>query len=120
MHRPPGFISYPRTETTIFPDKLDLRPLVEAQTSDQPWSQFASQLLVNGLTPHQGRKTDNAHPPIHPTKAAPSLTGNDKRIYELVVRHFLACLSKDAVGHETTVTIAIQDEREWFECGGRY
>lgn len=38
------------------------------------------------------------------------LTGNDQRVYELIVRHFLACLSKDATGSETTVTVHIADE----------
>lgn len=32
-----GFISYPRTETNIFPKELNLRPLVEIQTRDQRW-----------------------------------------------------------------------------------
>lgn len=32
-----GYISYPRTETNIFPKELSLRPLVEAQTRDQRW-----------------------------------------------------------------------------------
>ncbi len=32
-----GFISYPRTETNIFPKELNLIPLVEMQTQDQRW-----------------------------------------------------------------------------------
>jgi hypothetical protein len=42
-----------------------------------------------------------AHPPIHPTAFAPDLDGEKKKLYELVVRHFLACCSRDAVGAET-------------------
>ena len=33
-----GYISYPRTETNIFPKELNLTPLVELQTQDQRWS----------------------------------------------------------------------------------
>ena len=29
---------------------------------------FAAQLVAAGPTPRRGSKTDNAHPPIHPTK----------------------------------------------------
>jgi DNA topoisomerase IA len=29
---------------------------------------FASGVLADGPHPRQGKKTDNAHPPIHPTK----------------------------------------------------
>lgn len=36
--------------------------------------------------------------------------GNDARLYEFIVRHFLATCSKDAQGQETTVTINIADE----------
>ena len=32
-----GFISYPRTETNIFPPELDLRPLVQSQVNDPNW-----------------------------------------------------------------------------------
>ncbi|KAH6928203.1 hypothetical protein HPB50_012579 [Hyalomma asiaticum] len=106
-----GFISYPRTETTKFPPDLNLRPLVEAQAQDPRWGDFARRLLQDGLTPRQGNKTDQAHPPIHPVKSAPGLEGNAKRVYELVVRHFLACLSKDAEGKETTVEVDLNGER---------
>lgn len=105
-----GFISYPRTETTKFPPDLNLSPLVEAQTQDPRWGDFARRLLQDGLTPRQGNKTDQAHPPIHPVKSAPGLEGNAKRVYELVVRHFLACLSKDAEGKETTVEVDLGGE----------
>lgn len=39
------------------------------------------------------------------------LQGNEKRVYELICRHFLACVSKDATGSETTVNIVIADEQ---------
>ena len=31
-------------------------------------SEFAAGILNRGVNPRNGRKTDNAHPPIHPTK----------------------------------------------------
>ena len=59
----------------------------------------------------QGKKSDQAHPPIHPIKRADQLAGDEARVYEFIVRHFLACVSKDAVGAETTVNINIAGER---------
>ena len=106
-----GFISYPRTETNIFPSSLDLNDLIQQQTVDANWGQFAANLLTEGANPRQGTKTDNAHPPIHPTKYTATLQGNEKRLYEFIVRHFLACCSKDAQGVETTVEIDIAKER---------
>ncbi|XP_059470353.1 DNA topoisomerase 3-alpha [Neocloeon triangulifer] len=106
-----GFISYPRTETNIFPKDLALAPLVEMQAQDPQWGDFAQQVLQDGPNPRQGKKSDQAHPPIHPTKYSNSLQGNEKKVYELIVRHFLACVSKDAKGHETKVHITIGEEK---------
>ncbi|GAB6030256.1 DNA topoisomerase 3-alpha [Chamberlinius hualienensis] len=106
-----GFISYPRTETNTFPSSLDLRPLVQMQTENRQWGEFATRVLNDGPNPRRGSKSDEAHPPIHPTKYADNLTGDEKRLYEFIVRHFLACLAKDAEGFETTVTIDIAQEK---------
>ncbi|KAG8194684.1 hypothetical protein JTE90_027999 [Oedothorax gibbosus] len=106
-----GYISYPRTETTIFPKELNLVSLVEMQSQDPNWGAFAQRVLEWGPNPRQGTKTDNAHPPIHPTKYIDTLQANDKAVYDLVVRHFLACVSKDAEGRETTIEIDVNNER---------
>ncbi|XP_061455143.1 DNA topoisomerase 3-alpha [Rhineura floridana] len=107
-----GYISYPRTETNIFPKDLNLPNLVQLQTQDPDWGAFAQRILdQGGPTPRNGTKSDQAHPPIHPTKYAGNLQGNEQRLYEFIVRHFLACCSQDAKGQETTVEINIANER---------
>lgn len=108
-----GFISYPRTETDRFDKGMNLRALVQKQVQDNRWGDFA-QGLVDGAfkQPREGRNDDKAHPPIHPvTYAAPSaLNDHEKRLYEFVVRRFLACCSDDAKGTATDVTIEYGDE----------
>ncbi|XP_050312155.1 DNA topoisomerase 3-alpha [Anthonomus grandis grandis] len=107
-----GFISYPRTETNIFPPELNLAQLVEQQQNDNQWGPFARRVMAEGgPTPRRGKKSDQAHPPIHPTKYADNLQGNEKRVYEYIVRHFLACVHKDAQGYETTVHADIAGEK---------
>ncbi|KAM4844359.1 DNA topoisomerase 3-alpha isoform 2-T2 [Thomomys bottae] len=107
-----GYISYPRTETNIFPKDLNLMALVEQQTSDPQWGAFAQSILERGgPNPRNGNKSDQAHPPIHPTKYTSNLQGDERRLYEFIVRHFLACCSQDAQGQETTVEIDIAHER---------
>ncbi|XP_017884787.1 DNA topoisomerase 3-alpha [Ceratina calcarata] len=106
-----GLISYPRTETNIFPKELNLTPLVNEQVNDSSWGNFAQRLLQNGLTPRQGKKSDQAHPPIHPIKYSNTLHGDEAEVYNYVVRHFLACLSSNAVGQETVVEIDIAGEK---------
>lgn len=108
-----GFISYPRTETDRFDKGMNLRALVQKQTPSSRWGQFA-QNLVDGAfqQPRNGRHDDKAHPPIHPvTYAAPNaLSDNEARLYEFVVRRFLACCSDDAKGTATDVDILYGDE----------
>jgi DNA topoisomerase-3 len=108
-----GFISYPRTETDRFDKGMNLKALVQKQAPDQRWGQFA-QGLVNGAfkQPREGRHDDKAHPPIHPiTYAAPSVLSFDEgRLYEYVVRRFLACCSEDALGMATDVELRYADE----------
>lgn len=60
--------------------------------------------------PRNGQKNDKAHPPIHPTAHAATLTGDEKRVYEFVTRRFLACCSTNAEGKSTTVEIDIAGE----------
>lgn len=74
-------------------------------------SEFASRVLQDGPNPFQGNKSDQAHPPIHPTKYTTQLSGDERKLYDFIVRHFLACLSKHAEGMETIVKIEIAGEK---------
>ncbi|XP_057972478.1 DNA topoisomerase 3-alpha [Malania oleifera] len=119
-----GFISYPRTETDCFSARTDLHTIVQEQQGHPVWGSYAQRLLdpESGLwrNPSNGGHDDKAHPPIHPTKffVGESRWSQDHhRLYELVVRHFLACVSQPAVGAETTVEIDIAGEL--FSATGR-
>ena len=108
-----GFISYPRTETDRFDSGMNLRTLVQKQTPDGRWGQFAQGLVDGGFQqPRQGRNDDKAHPPIHPiTYAAASvLNESERKVYEFVVRRFLACCAEDAKGVATDVDLLYGEE----------
>lgn len=108
-----GFISYPRTETDKFDRGMNLRALVQKQTPDQRWGPFAQGLADGGFQqPREGKHDDKAHPPIHPiSHATPSVLNHDEsRLYEYVVRRFLACCSEDAKGMATEVDLQYGDE----------
>ena len=70
--------------------------------------------LLNGnfKQPRAGRNNDQAHPPIHPVNyVSPGTLGqDDRKVYEFVVRRFLACCSEDAKGEMTTIEINYGDE----------
>ncbi|XP_014523288.1 DNA topoisomerase 3-alpha isoform X1 [Vigna radiata var. radiata] len=118
-----GFISYPRTETDNFSSRTDLHTIVQEQQGHPEWGVYAQRLLDPGTglwrNPRGGGHDDKAHPPIHPTKFSTGESGwsqDHRKLYELVVRHFLACVSKPAVGAETTVEIGIAGEL-FSACG---
>ncbi|KAK6037593.1 DNA topoisomerase [Cooperia oncophora] len=91
---------------------MNLSSLVGQLTTSPKWGDFAAEVLEHGPNPRNGTKSDEAHPPIHPLKHVPdgTLQGNDWRVYELIVRHFLACVSWDAKGRETRVRMRIGGE----------
>ncbi|KAK0765479.1 hypothetical protein N5P37_001414 [Trichoderma harzianum] len=108
-----GFISYPRTETDRFDKGMNLRALVQKQTTDQRWGPFAQGLVNGGFQqPREGKHDDKAHPPIHPIAhvAPTALTYDEGRLYEYVTRRFLACCSEDAKGMATDIELLFGDE----------
>ncbi|EZG77689.1 DNA topoisomerase [Gregarina niphandrodes] len=109
-----GIISYPRTETEIFNETMDLKSLVQVQMSSPEWGQFAAKLLHNdGFEwPRSGSRNDQAHPPIHPVRALSKSELNDDewKVYKSVCTHFLAACSADAKGETTDVDIHMGEE----------
>lgn len=104
-----GFISYPRTETDQFPREFDFLAIIQRQTNDTNWGQYAQGLLDGSFrTPRAGRNNDQAHPPIHPVNyvAASALDQGEKKVYEFVTRRFLACCSEDAKGEATDIEVS--------------
>ena len=107
-----GFISYPRTETDQFSREMDLHAIINQQTSDHRWGQYAQHLVDGAFNwPRSGRSNDQAHPPIHPVNhPTESLNPDLQRVYEFVTRRFLACCSEDAKGSKTTITLSYGPE----------
>ncbi len=106
-----GFISYPRTDNTVYPDSLPLRETVASLVRIDDFS-AASGLLDGPLNPTRGKKTDQAHPPIYPTQAVyPSaLEGPKRRVYELIVRRFLATFMTPMITESTRADIEAGSE----------
>ena len=106
-----GFISYPRTDNTVYPRSLATRELV-ASLVRIPEFEAAAPLLDGELKPTRGKKESTDHPPIHPTQAVHpgGLDGQHRRVYELVVRRFLATFGKPMVTESTRAEIEAGSE----------
>ena len=101
-----GFISYPRTDNTVYPQSLDLKELVTSLVRI-PEFDAAKDLLDGELTPTRGKKETTDHPPIYPTQAVypNALEGPKRRVYELVVRRFLATFGKPMISESARADI---------------
>ena len=106
-----GYISYPRTDNTVYPASLDLNGVL-ATIRNSPFKKDVEWTIANRrLEPTRGKKSTTDHPPIHPTGVATrDGIGDDAfRIYELVLRRFLATLAPDALWQTLKVN---------FDAGG--
>ncbi len=106
-----GFISYPRTDNTVYPRSLNTRELVSSLARIPDFS-AASGLLDGELTATRGKKETTDHPPIYPTQAIypNALEGPKRRVYELVVRRFLATFSPPMITESTRADIEAGSE----------
>jgi DNA topoisomerase I len=106
-----GFISYPRTDNTVYPSSLPVSELVRSLVNIRDF-EAAKPLLDGKLEPTRGKKETTDHPPIYPTQAVfpGSLEGPKRRVYELVVRRFLATFSTPMITESTRADIEAGSE----------
>ena len=108
-----GFISYPRTDNTVYPKNLDLRQILQALREVSEFHSMAEQLLAKKeLVPSRGPKETTDHPPIHPVSECrrEKISADEWKVYELVCRHFFATLADDAQTENLSVEILMKDE----------
>ncbi|GFE52804.1 DNA topoisomerase family protein [Babesia ovis] len=109
-----GYVSYPRTETNVFPSSMNLRDLVGMFSGHPQFGEYADKLLQGGdIVPRKGNKNDEAHPPIHPVKPLrreEAESAQSWQLYDYITRRFLACCSPAAVGGESIVFLDVAGE----------
>ena len=95
-----GYITYPRTDNTVYPDDLDPETLLGDFTDHYLFGEDAESLLAaEEIEPTAGDEETTDHPPIHPTGEIPArddLSDDEWEVYELVVRHFFATVADPA------------------------
>jgi len=95
-----ALISYPRTSSQRIPPSIDIKGILNGLAQEPDYRGMTEKLLSRpSLRPLQGGKDDPAHPAIHPTGNLPEkkLTQVQLRLFDLVVRRFMASLSDSAV-----------------------
>eukprot|EP00397_Hematodinium_sp_SG-2012_P013361 GEMP01013564.1.p1 GENE.GEMP01013564.1~~GEMP01013564.1.p1 ORF type:complete len:860 (+),score=141.73 GEMP01013564.1:77-2656(+) len=92
-----GYISYPRTESTRYPDTFDVRAVLQEQSWHPHWGKTAAYILRQNrnIRPPVSGNDAGDHPPITPMKCAPRddiSKGKEWKLYDFVTRHFIASL----------------------------
>ncbi len=112
-----GFISYPRTESTSYPKSYNFTETLHIVKNHSHLGIYAQELLSTGINHPRAGHDAGDHPPITPV-ALPNchLSSDELRIYELVLKHFLASISYDAKFEVTKVTFMSSNNNEMFVC----
>lgn len=112
-----GLISYPRTSSQILPEAIGYKKILGQLSKNKEYENLIKKLLsLPSLKPNNGKKTDPAHPAIYPTGVTANLTGKEGKIYDLIVKRFMATFSTAAV--RETMEIKIDVNKEIFVSKG--
>ncbi|MBC7112566.1 MAG: DNA topoisomerase I [Candidatus Methanomethyliales bacterium] len=113
-------VSYPRTSSQKLPHSLGLGRIIEKLGRTERYREAARRILEKGIVkPREGRSTDPAHPAIHPTGTLPKrMSGEEGRIFDLIVRRFFATFGEDAILEEREAVVEV-NERDSFKVRAR-
>ena len=88
-----GLISYPRTSSQKLPDSINYRDILKKLSN-----KYNAKELITRNKPFEGKANDPAHPSIYPTgDFQGSISDEEKKVYELIVKRFLALFCDNAI-----------------------
>lgn len=105
-----ALISYPRTSSQKLPPVIDYRAIITSLSKNSKFRKSALELLKKTeLKPNEGEKSDPAHPAVYPTGNLPErpLSDQEKKIFTLVVKRFMAVFGEPAVKQSVKLTVDV-------------
>ncbi len=111
-----GVTSYPRTSSQQLDPKLGFRKILSELSKQEAYQELSQRLLnreqnQGQLKPNNGKRTDPAHPAIFPTGIMPkALKPREQKVYDLIVKRFMATFAAPAVRETMEVTLAVKSE----------
>ncbi len=101
-----SLITYPRTSSQQLPASIKLGPIITALGKNKDYADLVEKVQKNKWSkPVQGKKEDPAHPAIHPTGQHAAISGQEKNVYDLIVRRFLASFAPPAKRERNRIEI---------------
>lgn len=107
-----GYTSYPRTSSQKLPKNIGYKKILNKLKNNKKYKENSNRLLnMKYLSPNNGKKNDPAHPAIYPTGVKPKgLNKNEGKVYDLIVKRFMATFGKPALRETVRIQIDVEDE----------
>ncbi|MBU2616087.1 MAG: DNA topoisomerase I [Nanoarchaeota archaeon] len=99
-----GMISYPRTSSQKYPAEINYNKILKNLKKYTIQVKYA----IN-KKPTQGKKEDPAHPAIYPTGEIKKIPEGDKKIYDLIVKRFIACFCDAARVENKKINVVVNN-----------
>ncbi len=106
-----GFTSYPRTSSQKLPKSIGVDKILKKLSYNASFKHQVAK-LKKPYKPNEGKKTDEAHPAIHPTGVLPKeLTTDYRKLYELITYRFISVFGENGIleSMKTNLKIGNQD-----------
>ncbi|MCK5605511.1 DNA topoisomerase I [Candidatus Pacearchaeota archaeon] len=102
-----ALISYPRTSSQKLPPDIGIKNILESLSNFKEYRNLSQNILGESMIPNEGDKVDSAHPSIYPTGTQPDkpLSGLERKLFDLIVRRFLAVFMRPAVKEDMKITV---------------
>lgn len=114
-----GYISYPRTSSQKLPPSVEYKSILKKLVKQYR----VSEKTLTKKKPVEGKKSDPAHPSIYPTgelSNKASLSDDERKIYDLIAKRFIALFMSDAIKENKRIEInpEIKGEKVKFSQTG--
>ncbi len=106
-----GYISYPRSGSQKLKG-INPLPILNSLSKIPQYYSYVQEILSKEIKITEGKKDDPAHPAIIPTNEIPNfsnLSKDEMKLYDLIVRRFLVCLSEPAIRKSVKIKILIKN-----------
>ncbi|MGD9276854.1 MAG: DNA topoisomerase I [Candidatus Pacearchaeota archaeon] len=97
-----GLISYPRTSSQKLPESIGYKDIL-----DKLKKEYKVEKLIVKDKPIEGKKPDPAHPSIYPTGNKQILSGDEEKVYDLIVKRFLSLFCDNAIVDRNKVSAIV-------------
>ena len=97
-----GLISYPRTSSQKYADGIDFTKILKNLQKYTTLTKYAT-----NIKPTEGIKTDPAHPAIYPTGESKKISDTNKKVYDLIVKRFIACFCDPAIVDNKKINVNV-------------